>query len=66
MKQKSASSQRECNDVVVGNDFQNDSNKLDEYCQWLLHGNGHNRWYDKSFNMIILKNGKVRWREIFR
>ncbi|OQV22485.1 Carnitine O-palmitoyltransferase 1, liver isoform [Hypsibius exemplaris] len=37
---------------------ENDSNKLDDYCQWLLHGNGKNRWYDKSFTMVVLKNGK--------
>lgn len=27
--------------------------------QTLLHGKGYDRWYDKSFNLIISKNGKV-------
>jgi carnitine O-palmitoyltransferase 1 len=36
-----------------------DPSRLDSYCKWLLHGDGHNRWYDKSFNVIVMKNGKA-------
>ncbi|XP_055335542.1 carnitine O-palmitoyltransferase 1, liver isoform-like [Paramacrobiotus metropolitanus] len=36
-----------------------DPSHLDAYCKWLLHGNGHNRWYDKSFNLIVMKNAKA-------
>lgn len=38
---------------------ENDASKLDAYCKWLLHGNGNNRWYDKSFNLIVMRNGKA-------
>ncbi|CAJ0605158.1 unnamed protein product [Cylicocyclus nassatus] len=34
----------------------NDSTKLDRWAHNLLHGKGYNRWFDKSFNMIISKN----------
>ena len=27
--------------------------------QNLLHGKGHDRWFDKSFNLIISKNGRI-------
>jgi carnitine O-palmitoyltransferase 1, liver isoform len=33
--------------------------KLDKYGQLLLHGNGHDRWFDKSFTLCIGKNGRV-------
>ena len=39
---------------------QNDHTKLDEFGRWCLHGNGCNRWYDKSLNLIVGKNGRVR------
>jgi carnitine O-palmitoyltransferase 1, liver isoform len=35
--------------------------KLDRYGQLLLHGNGHDRWFDKSFTVCVSKNGRVRW-----
>ena len=25
----------------------------------MLHGKGYDRWYDKSFNLIVTKNGRV-------
>lgn len=34
-------------------------NSLEETSQNLLHGNGKNRWYDKSLQFIITKNGFV-------
>ncbi|OQR67556.1 carnitine O-palmitoyltransferase 1 [Tropilaelaps mercedesae] len=32
--------------------------KLNRYAKSLLHGNGYNRWFDKSFSLIIGANGK--------
>lgn len=37
----------------------NDPSKMDHYSQMLLHGKGFDRWYDKSFNLIIGKNGRA-------
>ncbi|RWS22607.1 carnitine O-palmitoyltransferase 1: liver isoform-like protein, partial [Leptotrombidium deliense] len=36
-----------------------DRTKLDRYGQLMLHGTGHDRWYDKSFNLVIGKNGRA-------
>lgn len=36
-----------------------DPSKLDHFARILLHGKGYDRWYDKSFNLIVGKNGKV-------
>lgn len=36
----------------------NDPTKLDKYAQSMLHGKGYDRWYDKSFNIIIGSNGR--------
>lgn len=35
-----------------------DPSKLDNYGRMLLHGRGYDRWFDKSFNLIVAKNGK--------
>jgi hypothetical protein len=32
---------------------------FDAYACALLYGKGYNRWFDKSFNFIISKNGVV-------
>ena len=32
--------------------------KLDRFGQLLLHGQGNDRWFDKSFNLIVGKNGR--------
>ncbi|VDM60070.1 unnamed protein product [Angiostrongylus costaricensis] len=45
-------------DVDVSYD-RNDSSKLDQWAHILLHGKGYDRWYDKSFNIIISKNAHV-------
>ncbi|KIH54090.1 hypothetical protein ANCDUO_15763 [Ancylostoma duodenale] len=37
----------------------NDSSKLDRWAHNLLHGKGHDRWFDKSCNIIISKNAHV-------
>lgn len=33
--------------------------KLDRYGRMLLHGNGHDRWFDKSFTLCVASNGRV-------
>ncbi|XP_003737934.1 carnitine O-palmitoyltransferase 1, liver isoform [Galendromus occidentalis] len=37
----------------------NDPSKLNTYAKSLLHGKGYDRWFDKSFNIIIGANGKA-------
>ncbi|MGH0148718.1 UNVERIFIED_CONTAM: hypothetical protein FKN15_013962 [Acipenser sinensis] len=32
---------------------------IDSYAKSLLHGKCYNRWFDKSFNLIAYKNGKL-------
>ncbi|XP_059584185.1 carnitine O-palmitoyltransferase 1, brain isoform isoform X2 [Alligator mississippiensis] len=32
---------------------------LDRYAKALLHGQCHDRWFDKSFTLIIFRNGKL-------
>ena len=41
--------------------------QFDAYAQAMLYGKGYDRWFDKSFNFIISKNGvvcKTKAREI--
>lgn len=38
---------------------ENDPSQLDKFGRTMLHGKGYDRWYDKSFNVIVMKNGKV-------
>uniref|UniRef100_A0A0N5A3Y6 carnitine O-palmitoyltransferase n=1 Tax=Parastrongyloides trichosuri TaxID=131310 RepID=A0A0N5A3Y6_PARTI len=38
---------------------ENDPSKLDKWAQSLLHGKATDRWFDKSFNFVIFKNGKM-------
>lgn len=35
------------------------SEKLDWYGRILLHGNGHNRWFDKNFTVCVGSNGRI-------
>uniref|UniRef100_A0A914BZZ4 carnitine O-palmitoyltransferase n=1 Tax=Acrobeloides nanus TaxID=290746 RepID=A0A914BZZ4_9BILA len=37
----------------------NDRSKLDRWAENLLHGKAYDRWFDKSFNIIISKNGRA-------
>ena len=37
----------------------NDPSKLNYWAGSLLHGKGHDRWFDKSFNFVIYKNGRM-------
>ncbi|XP_032813916.1 carnitine O-palmitoyltransferase 1, liver isoform-like [Petromyzon marinus] len=32
---------------------------LDAYCKSLLHGKCYDRWFDKSFTVIVFKNGRI-------
>lgn len=32
---------------------------LDHFGKTMLHGNGHNRWFDKSFTLCIGTNGRL-------
>lgn len=45
-------------DIEYGYD-ENDPTKLDEFGRVLLHGKGHDRWFDKSFNLCFSTNGYV-------
>uniref|UniRef100_A0A1A8ELV2 Carnitine palmitoyltransferase 1A (Liver) n=1 Tax=Nothobranchius korthausae TaxID=1143690 RepID=A0A1A8ELV2_9TELE len=40
-------------------DADNKVKSLDSYAKSLLHGKCYDRWFDKSFNMIIYKNGTM-------
>ena len=39
--------------------YQEESEDLDIFCRYMLHGNGHSCWFDKSFSAYIFKNGRV-------
>jgi len=32
---------------------------LNGFAASLLHGKGYDRWFDKSFNVIVSKNGRI-------
>ncbi|KAK8405000.1 hypothetical protein O3P69_001522 [Scylla paramamosain] len=36
-----------------------DPTQLDRFGRAMLHGKGYDRWYDKSFNVIVMKNGRI-------
>ncbi|XP_030646428.1 carnitine O-palmitoyltransferase 1, liver isoform [Chanos chanos] len=40
-------------------DPNNPVQSLDNYAKSLLHGKCHDRWFDKSFNLIVFKNGTM-------
>lgn len=37
----------------------NDDSKLDRFGRSMLHGKGYDRWFDKSFNLVVCKNGRM-------
>ncbi|XP_070190742.1 carnitine O-palmitoyltransferase 1, liver isoform-like isoform X2 [Littorina saxatilis] len=37
----------------------NDPTALDSYGHSMLHGSGCNRWFDKSFTLVVFPNGRV-------
>nr|XP_033814266.1 carnitine O-palmitoyltransferase 1, muscle isoform [Geotrypetes seraphini]XP_033814267.1 carnitine O-palmitoyltransferase 1, muscle isoform [Geotrypetes seraphini]XP_033814268.1 carnitine O-palmitoyltransferase 1, muscle isoform [Geotrypetes seraphini]XP_033814269.1 carnitine O-palmitoyltransferase 1, muscle isoform [Geotrypetes seraphini] len=45
-------------DEAHGYDKKNPSS-MDLYAKSLLHGKCYNRWFDKSFNFIVFRNGKM-------
>ena len=45
--------------------FQNDTSKLDHFARRMLHGKGYDRWFDKSFNIVVGTNGRVSHFNIF-
>ena len=48
--------------VLEDTDFEfdaSDDSKLSRFGQILLHGKGYDRWFDKSINLIISRNGRA-------
>lgn len=41
-------------DFIIGN-----QESFDNFAAAMLHGNGSNRWFDKSFNLVITPNGRI-------
>lgn len=39
--------------------LQSTQNDINAFSKRMLHGKGYDRWFDKSFNLIICKNGQV-------
>ena len=39
--------------------LQNDPSKLDNFGRAMLHGKGYDRWFDKSFTLVVASNGRV-------
>lgn len=39
--------------------LQDDPTALDRYGQAMLHGKGYDRWFDKSFTLVVCPNGRV-------
>jgi carnitine O-palmitoyltransferase 1, liver isoform len=40
-------------------DLKSSPEEYGTYGKQLLVGNGHNRWYDKSFNLCVSSNGRA-------
>ena len=39
--------------------FQSDPSSFDRLAKAMLHGKGYDRWFDKSFTLIVCANGRV-------
>ena len=39
---------------------QKDPTSFDRLAAAMLHGKGYDRWFDKSFTLVVTKNGRVR------
>eukprot|EP00918_Siedleckia_nematoides_P012688 GHVU01027769.1.p1 GENE.GHVU01027769.1~~GHVU01027769.1.p1 ORF type:complete len:764 (+),score=90.89 GHVU01027769.1:170-2461(+) len=37
----------------------NDPSKLDKFGRSMLHGKGHDRWFDKSITLVVSSNGRI-------
>ncbi|KAM4677552.1 carnitine O-palmitoyltransferase 1, muscle isoform [Discoglossus pictus] len=46
-------------DEEDGGYVEGDKASLSVYAKSLLHGNCYNRWFDKSFSLVVFKNGKL-------
>uniref|UniRef100_A0A8C5MVR1 Carnitine O-palmitoyltransferase 1, muscle isoform n=1 Tax=Leptobrachium leishanense TaxID=445787 RepID=A0A8C5MVR1_9ANUR len=46
-------------DQEEGGHREDDKDSLSLYAKSLLHGNCYNRWFDKSFSLVVYKNGKL-------
>ncbi|XP_053572256.1 carnitine O-palmitoyltransferase 1, muscle isoform [Bombina bombina] len=46
-------------DQESGGYLEGDKASLSVYAKSLLHGNCYNRWYDKSFSLVVFSNGKL-------
>ncbi|KAM4747541.1 carnitine O-palmitoyltransferase 1, muscle isoform [Rhinophrynus dorsalis] len=46
-------------DQEAGGYNEEDKASLSVYAKALLHGNCYNRWFDKSFNLVVFSNGKL-------
>ncbi|XP_075455349.1 carnitine O-palmitoyltransferase 1, muscle isoform [Ascaphus truei] len=46
-------------DQEVGGHQEGDKASLSMYAKALLHGNCYNRWFDKSFSLVVFSNGKL-------
>ena len=45
--------------IIVLPHFKNENRELDTYARAMLHGEGYDRWFDKSFNLIFGRNAKM-------
>ena len=41
--------------------FQDDPSSFDRLAKAMLHGKGYDRWFDKSFTLIVCANGRVSY-----
>ncbi|XP_048771840.2 carnitine O-palmitoyltransferase 1, liver isoform-like isoform X2 [Ostrea edulis] len=39
--------------------YNNDPSRLSEFGHSMLHGKGYDRWFDKSFTLVVTSNGRV-------
>ncbi|XP_069621599.1 carnitine O-palmitoyltransferase 1, muscle isoform [Ranitomeya imitator] len=46
-------------DSEEGGFQESDKNSLSVYAKSLLHGNCYNRWFDKSFSLVVFSNGRL-------
>lgn len=46
-------------DTEEGGYQESDKNSLSLYAKSLLHGNCYNRWFDKSFSLVVFRNGRL-------
>ncbi|CAG2207308.1 CPT1A [Mytilus edulis] len=38
---------------------EHDPSKLDKFARSMLHGKGYDRWFDKSFTLVVASNGRI-------